>query len=315
MLFDLFHDEGIANLNTLQKLLGTPEEKKEEYDKWETWKYELGLQNGHYTFLDIGLKARRPLTVRIVQRYLDIVPQSIPAWKVKNDDWDGLAEEYNRNFFIVGIPVKVITHFRNKPEESNVLEPGGTIEKVYCSEPFQFQYTADGSKVRRFRMTYETATGTNGVTKWQETDLRKDPRCLVTVRDYTHWFPSGFCFRFSSSDWKADGAGPRRGIGRHSMVESLTRSYPLIGMSREQIVGLLGKGTRHERTKAEEEADPFMRDMEAYLLMFPFCGNSGFSVLELSYRQNRVVAYRIVNRNGMGGSNFESGPLFNLDEK
>lgn len=315
MLFDLFHDAGITERNTLLKLLGTPEEMKEECDKWESWTYELGLQNGHYTFLNIGLKDGRPRSMRILQKYLDVVPQMMPEWTVKNEQWDELAEEYNRNFFIVGMPVKVNMYFSGKAEESNVLEPDGTIERVHCSEPFQFQYTPDGSKVRRFRMTYENATGTNGITKWQETDLRTDPRCLVSIRDYKNRFPSGCFVKFSSADWKADGPGPRRGIGRHSMIESLTRSYPLIGMSREKITALLGKGTKHESTMSEEEADPLIHDVEAYPLIFPFCGNSGYSVFELSYRQNRVVAYRIVNRNGMGGSSLESGPLFNLDEK
>jgi hypothetical protein len=314
MLFDLFHKEAIKNRKLLQELLGPPDEVKDE-GKYVTWVYELGLQNGHYTFLYVGFESGRPSSMRVVQRYLGREPQQLPGWTVKNQDWEGLAEEYNRRFFLVGIPVSIINHWWTKTEAKEIAESDGRSEKVEVCEPFQFQYAADRSKVKRFRMVYETAAGKKGITKWQEHDLRKDPRCLVTMRDYQDRHPAFFESRFDSAAWKGVETGQFRRVSRGWMVDSLCRSYPLVGMSREEAAKLLGKGNVHQCTITEQENDPYMRDVEYYQLTFPWCGNAGYSILQLSYRQNRIAAYRVVNPRGMGGSGSDAGPFFNIDEK
>jgi hypothetical protein len=255
-------------------------------------------------------------------------PKRYPEWQLTNLSFDSLAQEYNRHYFLVGAPTNRITAIvgYNSSKTSSFADRFEESAKtrrnlgVHCFGPFEFEYTTDELSVKRFRIAYLDKTGVNRYTDWEDKELRSDQRSHLTSSEYSNLFRRSDPLLsrlnpFSAESWKA-------ARYRNMMVCSLVRSYPLIGMSRAEIKGLLGTSSTelrraqaekaHSRylpihTVEEQKTDSLTEDTEDYQLYFPGCGNSGVDRLEFSYRNDRVVGYRVI-RVGGGFGNIGMAP-------
>lgn len=344
MLFDLYHlPLNKATPEHLYGLLGTPSDTQKEFGGRQDFSayYDLGLKNGIQTYLSVYFKGGGLECFSIQQRSEKGFPQKnhYPDWQLENLNWKSIAEEYNRNLFLVGMPVKLISlAVGYNPTESssykdNFKKGAASNDNVHCFGPFEFEYTPDNDKVARFRVAYRSDSGVDNYTGWENKDWRTDPRCLVRYSEYFNLKSKGEPFLksfmpFSKQAW----SGTIRDMGginlRNALVADLVRTHALIGMSRNEVHSLLGKSSteifkemvqkdpyaRYEKRHSNEEqrTDPLCADTEEYQITASGCGNTGQNCFELAYRNDRVIGYRViyVAGEGYGQTNIANGAPF-----
>jgi hypothetical protein len=293
MLFDLYHMP--LNEKTAEQifdLLGQPTEISNGVLGGSSAFYDLDLKNGRTTLLAIWFSAGKVACLSIEQRaengFSEIPDQ--PQWQTKNVSWNTIATEYNRKYYLVGMPVRLISVATGyRCTDTNTMD--GECDTTALAErrlhnfgPFQFEYTSDNAKVKRFRI----ALAEQGCyTNWENQDLRTDARCLVRHSEYFNLEsrPEQFLkpfLPFSKESWNSE----RNFNRRYSVLSSLVRTYPIIGMSHSDVTSLLG-GAYNPTSNIED-----------YLLYTTGCGNAGVHYFELCYKNEHVVSYRIIYRPG-----------------
>jgi hypothetical protein len=248
MLFDLYHlPLSKSTPEQIYSLLGLPDDTQKDYGGGRSALsvyYDVGLKYGLQTFLSVFFRDGKLESLGIQQRSEKRFRQQnqYPAWQLQNQNWKTIAHEYNRNYFIVGMPVKLISLVAGyNPTDSSSAEDGfkkvataSSNDRVHCFGPFEFEYSLDNEKVARFRIAYGTESGKSKYTDWEDKDLRTDPRCLVRHSEYYNLKLRGEVFLgsfmpFSKTTWSGDGI---RGVAsinlRNAMVNDLVRSLPIM---------------------------------------------------------------------------------------
>lgn len=310
MVFDLYHRPlKDMTINQVYEILGLPDKIEKDQQNSEIARYYLGRRDDVMTALLIRIVKWRPSSMKLEQKTSSGYYVS-SAWYLKNIDWNGLSSAYNQKYMLVGMPVSVIPQVVHNAFEKSLKSDDNC--EIHCFGPFQFQYTQDRKTIRKFRIEYKTATGTRGFTKWEEQNLRFDPRCLASAFDYAmldsiyYHCKSNKFIDFSSAYCKADWVHDIR--NRPNMLTSLLRSYPIIGMSRSEIEALIGVSETEmfrihqglDRSHQDPRSDPNadFKDTERYTLFASRCGNAPSSSFEIAYKDDRVCGYRVTESGG-----------------
>jgi hypothetical protein len=313
MLFDLYHKplKGMSSVQ-IYELLGKPLEIEKRHGNICA-SYDLGLQDGIKTFLLVEFDRRSKLFALSLEQRSDTGFWSLdntPTWQTTNLNNESLAREYNQQYFVVGMPVGLISKVLGYNPQPNPLKTdNGTssvddsIRNTHIFGPFEFEFTPDNAKVQRFRIAYTNNKEQSTFTKWEDKDLRTDARCLTLFSEYFNLKsrPAPLLeslIPFSKDAW---GDGSRRLFGiRHAVICSLVRTYPIIGMTRKEVHELLGKPEVTETNLAPGAilnagaiTITDRNGVVGYQLFSSFCGNAGAAFLELMYENDCVTGYRV----------------------
>ena len=307
MLFDLYHSTpSTQTIEQTIERLGQPLETVKDTSNNRTLLYDIGAQFGLPTFFGMFFRGDK-LESCFIQLKSDTpinFDYEAPDWVTENCGWESLAKEYNQHAFVVGMPTKCISAMSGRIP---------TVEEaLHIYGPFQFELTPDQEKVKKFRISYASALGAQDYTAWEEEDLRTDPRSFTRESEYRNlmWLRQPLMavgMPFSKEAWSP--ANERQFNRRNGMVGGFVRSHAVIGMSRKTISELLGPSVN--RT-----VDGEIDDVADYPLYAAMCGNAGINSLQILFKDDKAVGYRVYYHQGEGykDTKFFNGASYGFED-
>lgn len=214
------------------------------------------------------------------------------GWHTNRVSYDTLGSEVNNSYYVVGLPKKCIRYLMQpKPAYSK----DGHDFFYASARPnilMEIEYSDDGQTSRQFRFVDKThgSISTNEFGGWQTQNARESPSEFMTgleivkqdmARDKS-MSPFGG-MPFEPDLWKTDE------LHRPFLLFDLTHGYPVLGMSHTNMINLLGKPDYDP--ERPEKVIPGFDYVDKYVLSSGCIGV--YSVLDIGYRFNRVVAYRV----------------------
>ncbi len=333
MLFDLYNQPlNEYSAEKVYDMLGQPNEMTlaSPSTSAETATFDLGFLNGSRAMLVVHFDKGIVIWLSLKRLSGNFAPRAEEIWQRKNVNWTTFAHDLNHEFFIVGMRVSLLPAELGRSKQMAI----NSVRRQRIGA-VEFEASADGLTVKQFRVFYLSREGLEVSTPWESTDERKavtyDPRFLsrkseinnfrVRRRPYLQ-----FGLPFSSDKWK--GFETKYQGFRSSMIPSLVRNYPLIGMSRTEIHQLLGdtavpkNDVFSERSQLESNKELALPDAltparihESYDMSGPGCGLGGSQAFELEFKDDHVVGYRCHCNEGMArNKGSSSGALFGFPD-
>lgn len=306
MLFDLVRfgmfgksqEEGRA-------LLGEPDAKlTAPWGGKGTDLYDLGNCGAEQVFLEVsyGATGKDLSCFRLMYVPNGKISTSDFGWITKNINGEQAADIINENRCLVGMPVIHICQVMGHPRRVSATNNRA------CGM-FEFEYTADAERVKRFRVFYRKPGSEELIpSRWQYKDYRSDSRsftdAIAIVNSNVSGIDSNFLqpgAAFSQKIWQT------AKWHRPQMLFDLWTTYSVIGMKKDAVHDLLGApditklniSGYHPCREGPPESPQIDQNSEWYLIHWPvFCGNPPSTYLQIVYDNDRVSKFRLDHRGG-----------------
>lgn len=237
MLLSLFRSDFFnKKRDEVIRLLGEPLKSNMRVGQSSDY-FDLGKYQGENIVLMIPYSKEKPATLVILQQcdsgYLYFLPGS---WYWKNPDDKDAAKDFNYAHLLVGTPTQHLCQVMGHPQKQGNIWKSGTYE---------MEYTPDGNKVRKFRMSADQRA-VNTTTDWETTDLRSVAGSYCNALDIHRRgetidaMPTKPLMKFDRARWD-------KVWNRAFMLFDITHSFRLIGKQRSAIRDYLGEPYLSER--------------------------------------------------------------------
>ncbi|MDR3617181.1 MAG: hypothetical protein P4L53_26740 [Candidatus Obscuribacterales bacterium] len=219
-------------------------------------------------------------------------PADDEKWHTSPLTYKTLGTDVNNCYYVVGLPKNCICQFMASQPAYSEHDHDFFYVSGHPKMLIEVEYSDDGQTICRFRFIEKLATmlNENKFGGWQTKNIRQHASDFTTgisivKRDMTKdSFKVPFAsMAFTTKNWESN----RR--HRSWFLFDIAHDYPLIGMKHSEIMAVLGPAdyVPNVQSNAHSEFDY----VDKYVLSQGCVGI--YSVLEIAYRNNRAVAFRV----------------------
>lgn len=242
--------------------------------------------------------------IKVVAALIVMAPFSLPCqatgmnWHTESYSLKTLGADVNNYYRVVGLPRNLICQFMSGQPAYNEHGHDFFYTAGHPQTFIEVEYSDDAKTIRRFRFMKKWTDSSMELEYggWQTKDVRENASdfktgvSIVSLSLDQDPFAMPFAsMHFVPENWKK--FKPNRG----GCLFDIAHNYPIIGMTRAELIDILGVADDFPKTAA----DPTLKFdfTDKYAL---FEGLSGGNwVLEIAYKDNKAVAFRLSGVEGL----------------